>query len=321
MRNFRQIQSLRRCSRAFSVIELMLAIALMGVIVYALYSVFNQTQRALRATETSSDVAEKARAIVEMMTREIQQAQPTFSFTRAGTNRLLEINMFGGMEYPPKVQKSDRTDIQPRTNFLENIFFYTKKTNTWQGVGYRVVDVRNGVGSLERFETNQFGFRPMSNRLSDAFVNEAITNSTYHHVADGVIHLAFIPYDRQGYRLGYDTTNKYPGVYSIWRANSTGKNMGGRRSDATNVLQANVVLTEAPASRPETIQYSTLFAFKSNAMPAYVDMELALLEPETLTQYYRMLEDQNPNATNFLARQITKVHLFRQRIPIRTAAQ
>src|SRR5262245_15379783 len=39
-------------SRAFTVVELMLAVAIMGIIVYALYSVFNQTQRALRTTQT-----------------------------------------------------------------------------------------------------------------------------------------------------------------------------------------------------------------------------------------------------------------------------
>jgi len=46
-----------------------------------------------------------------------------------------------------------------------------------------------------------------------------------------------------------------------------------------------------------------------------------MLEPEALKQYYLMLQDQNPNATNFLTRQINKVHLFRERIPIRTAFQ
>jgi hypothetical protein len=307
-----------RAFTAFTVVELMLAVSIMGVIVFALFSVFNQTQKALRATETSGDVAEKARAIVEMISRELEQAQPTFRSYRG----IQEINLMGGYEYPPRVIGSDRADITPRTNFLQNIFFYNSYTNAWQGIGYRVITNKNGVGVLERFETNLFGHRPLTNQLSNAFITEPITNSSYHHIADGVIHLAFIPYDSQGYRLGFDTTNRQPGIYSIYRANSSLKNMGNKFSDINVLSNANVVLTQGNATSPRSAYpYVTSFAFKSNAMPAYVDLEFGLLEPETLRQYYTMLQDQNPNATNFLGRQITKVHLFRQRIPIRTAAQ
>jgi type II secretory pathway pseudopilin PulG len=308
----------RRGLRAFTVVELMLAVSIMGVIVFALFSVFNQTQRALRATETSGDVSEKARAIVEMISRELEQAQPTFRSYRG----IQEINLMGGYEYPPRMIGSDRTDITPRTNFLQNIFFYNSYTNAWRGIGYRVVNVTNGVGQLVRFETNLFGHRPLTNQLSNAFVSEPITNASYHQVADGVIHLAFIPYDSQGYRLGYDTTNRQPGIYSIYRGNASLKNMGNKFSDINILTNANVLLTQGYPTAPAWVYpYVTTFAFKSNAVPAYIDLEFGLLEPETLRQYYTMLQDQNANAANFLARQINKVHLFRQRIPIRTAAQ
>jgi prepilin-type N-terminal cleavage/methylation domain-containing protein len=304
---------------AFTVIELMLAIAIMGVIIYALYSVFNQTQRAMRATETQTDVSEKARAIVEMMTRELEQAQPTFRALRIGTNAFVEeVNLAGGMEYPPRVQKPDRPDITPRTNFISNIFFYNRHTNAWIGIGYRVSDYHNGVGSLERFETNIFGYRPLSNYLYNGFISLELTNANYHHVADGVVHLAFIPYDENGYRLGFDTTNRNPSVYNILRQDISGRTITAH-SDVPTTNNATVRLSQGFIGAPPA--YQTLFSFKSNALPAYIDLEFGILEPETLTQYYQMLKDENPNATNFLARQITKVHLFRQRIPIRTAAQ
>ncbi len=316
----------RRSARGFTVTELMLAVAIMGVIIFALYSVFNQTQRALRSTETQGDVSERARAIVDIISREIEQAHPTFSSIPA-TNRLLiqEVNMFGGYEfapqYAPRMQKTDRTDIQPRTNFFHNLFFYTNRTNAWQGIGYRVVYVTNGVGVLERFETNQFGYKPVNNRLSDAFKNEVLTNATYHHVADGVIHLTFIPYDSQGRRLGFDTTNRSPDQYTIFRT-LDGVNPIKANSDVQTFPYANVLLQQGyPNARAETLQYATRFAFKSNAMPSYIEMEFALIEPDTLAQYYLMEKDQNPNAASFLAKQMAKVHLFRQRIPIRTAAQ
>jgi hypothetical protein len=183
-----------------------------------------------------------------------------------------------------------------------------------------VVNVTNGVGSLQRFETNQFGFRPVQNRLSSAFINEPVTNATYHHVADGVIHMVFTPYDERGFRLGFDTTNRVPELYRILRSGNGG--VSARTSDVIDTNLANVLLYQGdPNARAESMHYVTSFAFKSNAMPAYIELEFGILEPEVLTQYYLMKQEENPNADRFLARQASKVHLFRQRIPIRTAAQ
>jgi hypothetical protein len=230
------------------------------------------------------------------------------------------------MEYPPKVQRvTDRTDIEPRTNYLHNLFFYNNKTNAWQGIGYRVIYVTNGVGVLQRFETNQFGFHPISNRLAQAFIREPLTNFTYHHVADGVIHLTFVPYDEEGKRLGWDTTN----LNFLARHKVARRGDGGfipQRSSVTDTVtpgtnSANLATVELSQGGPDpNPQYATIFNFRSNALPSYIEMELGMLEPETLEQFYTMVSDGNPNATNFLARQITKVHLFRQRIPIRAAA-
>lgn len=306
-----------RRSAAFSVIELMLAVAIMGVIIYALYSVFNQTQRALRSGQTQSDVSEKARAIMELIARELQQAQPT----HMGINGLQEVNMMGGLEYPPQVigPADARPDIPSRTNYLHSLFFLTKRTNAWMGLGYRVIYLSNSVGVLQRYQTtNVLGHAPFSNRLSSAFVNEKLNSTNYHHVADGVIHLSVIPYDYQGYRLGYDTTNVAVAPYSIWRQDAGGARIN-QWSDAVRTNDANVVLAQSfPDARGD---YASNFAFRSNALPAYLDLQLGILEPETLNQYYTMLRDGNPNASKFLARQIAKVHLFRERIPIRTSVQ
>lgn len=321
----------KRGIRAFTVIELMLAVAIMGVIIYALFTVFNQTQRALRRSETDVDVSQRARAVLELVGKEIEQAAPTFGFwmfqsggARYTTN---ELNMVGGLEYPPKIQKvADRTDIEPRTNYLHNIFFYNNKTNAWQGIGYRVISVTNGVGVLQRYETNQYGYRPISNRLATAFMIEPLTNATYHHVADGVIHLTFVPYDADGKRIGWDTVNRMSG-YHVARRYENGQLILSNvtvsadiGTGTTNINNTTAEVVESFSQRQDS-QYTSTFNFRSNALPSYVEMELGMLEPETMEQYYTMLADQNPNATNFLARQISKVHLFRQRIPIRAAAQ
>jgi prepilin-type N-terminal cleavage/methylation domain-containing protein len=331
-RGIKKDQPVCSMAGAFTLIELMLAIAIMGVIIFALYHVFNQTQRAMRSNEIQGDISEKARAIMDMISREIEQSQPTFSTTYVPVRgrREMETNFFGGLELPPRVQKADRADIQSRTNMLYNLFFTSSRTNAWTGIGYRVTNVVNGVGVLVRYETIlPLGQRPYANLLSSNFVSsdplKPLLATNYHHVADGVIHFKVVPYDLNGYRLGFDTTNKVPGVYDIVRMSAGGTvNKNTNYTDpffANNVNLAgnlaNVVLQESLPTLPEETSYS----FKSNALPAYVDLELGMLEPETLKQYNQMLQDQNPNAANFLSRQINKVHLFRERIPIRTAAQ
>jgi prepilin-type N-terminal cleavage/methylation domain-containing protein len=318
-------------NRGFTVIELMLAVAILGIIIFALYSVFNETQRALRRSETNTDVAQKARALAEIIGAELEQAQPTRSFYLSNNIFVKEINMQGGLErqYVPAdfVMNSSEPTIQPRTNFIHNIFFYNNRTNAWQGVGYRVVYFTNGVGALQRFETNIFGHKPFGNLGISNFNTVHLTNYAYRHIADGVVHLTFVPYDHNGRRMGWDTDNHSSAGYDTNQYYVVRRRVAGQidssRSDTTDTNLATVTLSEAIPTLPNTpnLQYTTAFTFMSNALPAYIEMEFGMLEPETLSRYYTMLDDQNPNAASFLQRQIGKVHLFRQRIPIRTAAQ
>lgn len=337
-------------ARAFTVIELMLAVAILGIIVFALYSVFNQTQRALRRSETNTDVGQRARALSEIIALEIEQAQATMTFhfatNSAGRIAVKEVNMLGGMEreYVPQTYVMTSSDpyIMPRTNFIHNIFFYNNRTNAWQAIGYRVVFFSNGVGSLQRFETNIFGHRPYANRGSYNFLAASLTTNTtstnlFRPISDGIVHLTFVPYDHNGNRLGWDTGNHLSAKYGTENYYDTNRyyvtrmrfgpddvnTADNNRSDTTETNLSTVILREAIPTLPNTpnIQYTTKFQFFSNSLPAYIEMEFGMLEPETLAQYYTMLDDENPNAAKFLQRQIAKVHLFRQRIPIRTAAQ
>lgn len=312
----------RRRQRAFSVVELMLAVSIMGVIIYALYVVFNQTQRAMRAGETQGDVAEKARAISELLTRELQQAVATRLDPRmypSDTN--VNINLVGGEIYgiDPRTQEGDRAEVGERTNRLHRLFFINKETNRWAGIGYAVVNITNGVGVLTRFETNIFGPAPL--RSYTAFRGESLrenpVSTNFHHVADGVIHFRVVPFDPNGFVLSYNTTNRHPN-YRIGRKWASGQIID-KYSDVktANEFKTATVQLEQVHSWPKS---ETHFTFTSNALPAYVEVELGLLEPETLKQYYNMVADKNPNAAGFLERQIARVHLFRQRIPIRTAA-
>jgi type II secretory pathway pseudopilin PulG len=317
-----------RASTAFSVVELMVAISIMGLITFALFTVFNQTQRALRSTEAQSDVSEKARAIIEMIGREVEQTLPTYS--------PFEYNLAAAPDYPPMKQTDETTapgaargqTASPRTNVLYNIFFQTRETNAFKALGYRIISFKNGVGILERFQTtNRVGYAPISNAFYTNFLFQPIeaTNSNYHHVADGVIHFRISTYDPKGYKLAYNSTNVYPPAYTILRRDNNGTVRPG--SDTKKLTEANVVLAQGFGSNIPYGEEETSCYFLSNALPAFIEIELGVLEPEALKQYYTMLEDSTanpalaPRAQAFLAQQINRVHLFRKRIALPTAAQ
>jgi len=58
------------------------------------------------------------------------------------------------------------------------------------------------------------------------------------------------------------------------------------------------------------------FVFASNALPAYVDVELGFLEPAMLKQFHS-LTDNVAVAQNFLRTHVGNIHFFRERVPIR----
>ncbi|HCB98997.1 MAG TPA: hypothetical protein DEP78_12090, partial [Verrucomicrobiales bacterium] len=59
----------------FSLIEVLLAVSIMSVIVYGLFSMFNQTQKALIATSKQVDVMGSGRVAIDLLVEYIQQAE------------------------------------------------------------------------------------------------------------------------------------------------------------------------------------------------------------------------------------------------------
>ena len=140
-----------RLCGGFSVTELLVAVSLMGIIVFALYSTFNQTQRALRANVTQVDVMESGRAAMEMITRELEQVTASAPTTN--------INLFASLGLtrataPKRISPVVQGETNPRlrTNVLQQFFFLNHVNNQWVGTGYHVEDTNGlGVGPLERF--------------------------------------------------------------------------------------------------------------------------------------------------------------------------
>lgn len=297
--------------RAFTVVELLVAVTVMTLVVFTLYQMFYQTQKALKGNITQVDVLESGRAALEMISRELEQISAS---DLAGTT-----NFYAGLI--PSYQLSSfrpvfQTDLDEktffRTNLIEEFFFLSRITNTWTGTGYRVIGADQGVGTLYRFSVATNYHFLASNNLSGAYFREPLTNpitrvisTNFHRVADGIIHLRLAAYDSEGrplrWRAPFERTNFYPRYNVLWNP--------GRISPTNNVAL-------------RTDRYGqTQLIFLSNALPAYVELELGFLEPTTLAQFQSLRETSDSVARDFLKKRASKVHLFRKQIPIRTASQ
>jgi hypothetical protein len=281
---------------AFTVVELMVAVSIMTLIVLALYGMFDQVQKALRGNVAQVDVLEGGRAATELITREMEQIQ-------AG-NILNQTNLYVGLardvnlarwQLPVRQELLDVNEY--RTNVLQEVYFLSHFNKQWTGTGYRVLasnlksQVFNqfaliGVGTLARYSTNIHDSDLTRSNLFGLVMDPQPANlAHYQRLVDGVVHFRVRAYDGRGLPLTY-LTNTYIGVNMVndGEFGNTGE---------------------------------TRYAFTNTAVPAYLELEIGVLEPQVLEKLKSL--PTLAAATNFLAKQTGKIHLFHQRIPIRTA--
>ncbi len=281
-----------RRHRAFSVIELMLAVSLMGVIVFALYTTFHHTQRALRANVTQVDVMESGRAAMDMVTRELTQ-MATCDVPR-GVNFRAALNPF----YTPVVQPLVGQNAF-RTNLLDEFFFFSQQNKDYVGTMYRVLYASNGVGTLSRFTTNVPSFQFNPTNLWTIVNRQDPTN--FVRIADGVIHFRVRPFDSDGQPMTWFTQSRYTNQYLY-----TNVFLGLDHP----VSVVNLVLEEEVKAKWETRS-----TFMNNLSPAAVEIELGILEPQAYEQF-KSFSAGSDGATRYLRSRVGQVHLFRQHVPI-----
>ena len=302
-----------RSVRAFSLMELLLAVSIMTLIVASLATVFHHTQRALRNNLTQVDVLESGRAAMDLLMRDLSQM--TVSDVAGGTNLVC----FLSTNYPRLVEK--RLVYQAvvgggvRTNVLDNLFFLSRSNRAWVGTGYRVAMASNGVGSLVRFSvltnfslTNKFYNRPPGSNelgyLTRLVLRQSELSTNYLTVADGVMHLRLRAFDGSGLPMTWQNAGWFTQFYKdpVTRTNQP--------MYPGLLLGTNVFLI------PDLDPTETWYAFLSNALPASLELELGILEAKARDQY-QALAAGSVMAQRFLSNRASQVHLFRQRIPLR----
>ena len=302
----RELQTCR--AAAFTLIEILVTVALLSFIVLGLLMTFNQVQRAFRNSLGQTDVQEGGRGAMDMMVRELEQATPSEAPILGNVALNRQMSFFAELDSsfsPPMMQALPGTTLT-RMNIIQHFFFLTKLNQDWIGTGYMVLPDAPGAmtGSLYRFcMTNSPRYLP--NLLSGMFRDE-VNNSNFRtnltRIADGVVHLKLRAFAANGFPIVSDGVNSY--AYY--------------RRDGINLNNYGFVDRASASTLPNSAYLDNLtgFYFWSNSVPAYVELEMGILEPNVL-QHYKAIDPSTPAARTYLSNRVALVHLFRQRISIR----
>ncbi|HHY84750.1 MAG TPA: hypothetical protein GYA07_04325 [Verrucomicrobia bacterium] len=287
-----------RAARAFSLVEVLVVAALMSVIILGLMAMFNQTQRAFRLGMSQTDVLENGRMTTELIVRDMGQIAP-FGYPRLSNAPNFSVELFNAYNASLIPQPG------LRTNVLNDAFFMVRENRTWKGIGYFVrTQITNSiaamtgpVGTLYRFEVSYPEWQLQTNHPSlflraYDFSRLGRTGTTnLARILDGVVHFRVRVYDTNGFWINpFDFGTDTPIRRSV-------------------TLAGYPVQGEVASSQ-----------FYDRAVPAFVEVEIGVLERQALERYQAIpvLPGGNDTARrNYLQQQIGRVHVFRQRIPIR----
>jgi hypothetical protein len=264
----------------------MVAISVMTLIVLVLYGLFDQTQRAMRGNVSQVDVLEGGRATMDMIGMDMEQMR--------ASNVRHTTNLFARLVLPQTVQALPGEN-EARISELQECFFLTKPGSYWEQIGYVVLPHRNlnvqqPLGTLYRISLSNHVSQLTSNSLGELYINNRSnlfhfgTNPLFQKVTDGVVHFRVRPLDAWGFAY-------------------------------TNVVDTNNLwMALDPLA---TFQRELRYAFREDALPASVEVELGILDPQVVGRLKSM---PNPTMANeYLSKQSGRLHLFHQRVPIRTA--
>ena len=289
----------RRSCRGLTLLEILVSVTLLIVIMGGLMLMFDQTQKVFVTGLRQVDVLEGGRAAADLVGRDFEQI--------AAGGRSWDTNFYSAFKGWP--QNAPATILEPGAGgavqelFLQEAFFLTK-ADDWSAIGYRVLDPSDPpnslnstpilMGALYRYTTNSVHlystdfFGQFVNSYREVPYNDDLVEAgQMSRVIDGVVHFKVIAYDSLGFRFG-----------------------------ETNVTDLQIFQSDDPDPVP-------YYAFRGKKLPSAVEIEIGILEPEAVIRA-RALPGTGvaytANLRRFLGENSGKIHLFRQRIPIRVAA-
>jgi hypothetical protein len=277
-----------------TLLEILVSVTLLIVIMGGLMLMFDQTQKVFVTGLRQVDVLEGGRAAADLVGRDFEQMA---AGGRSGdTNFYADFRGWPGDTPAEILEPGAGNTVQEL--FLQEAFFLTR-ANDWSAIGYRVLDPNAPnaapllMGALYRYTTNSVAlhstnfFGTFLNELPNTANSRLVESGQMSRVIDGVVHFKVIAYDSRGFRFA-----------------------------TTNVTDLEIFEPNEPDPAP-------YYAFRGKTLPSAVEIEIGILEPEAVIRA-RALPGTGTaytdNLRRFLGENSGKIHLFRQRIPIRVAA-
>jgi hypothetical protein len=294
-----------RSTSGLTLIEILVAVTLLIVIMAGLMAMFDQTQKVFVAGMRQTDVMEGGRSAVELIGRDFEQMA---AGGRPGDTNfyawLRPWPTFGPSDPPAQVMAPDGNSVLKALT-LQDVFFLSHPSSDWSAIGYKVLDPNAPdteailMGALYRFGTNTTllqstnFFRTFQNPYGGTANTNLITSGQMSRVIDGVVHFKVVAYDHDGIR--FPATNNFADLFVGYVTNA--------------LIRLDPV--------------STYYEFSQRRLPTTVEVEIGVLEPEAVIRARALPGIDAAWANNFrkfLGDNSGKIHLFRQRIPIRVAA-
>jgi hypothetical protein len=176
-----------------------------------------------------------------------------------------------------------------QTNVVQDFYVLSRENDTWMAAGYFMTNDSLGVGTLFRMNFQTNGAGDVMKNWFNWFKGAPADLTNVHRMVDGIVHLQVRPYDARG---------------QVYRDNL----------DLPLHLRTNAAVMADIGLNPDW------FYFKGDYLPAYLEVELGFIEPQTLRQL-RAIDAATPGnpapARAYMSQQLGKMHLFRQRVPIR----
>jgi hypothetical protein len=137
----------RSTLHAFTLVEILVTIALLAFITLGLFAALDQVQRAFRSGMGQVDRLEAGRAVTELLPRELEQTTP------CDGNAVTFVTQIIPNSAPLTQSLPGMPATMMRTNLLEDCFILTRQNQTWVGIGYcvRASDANGLALSLLRF--------------------------------------------------------------------------------------------------------------------------------------------------------------------------
>lgn len=235
-------------SSAFSLLEVLVVTVMMTIILYGLYSMFNQTQKSFRSNNAQVDVMNTARSAMDVIARDVELLAACNTANGANLMTLLSYPYnYPGIKYnrsSPVIQTTMPGDSSGpfRTNFMQDFFFLQKQSNYWIPCGYFVGNTsltnqgnvtntvtqvnEGGVGSLYRIGfslLNEFGAEVPSTEydtnMAYLWMSEfrgwdaGATRGGFYRtnanlLAEGVVHFSVRCFDSQGQSIEYQNYHR-----------------------------------------------------------------------------------------------------------------